>query len=206
MRKFFSDMLPVIAGVLLALWAQGWADSRRDETRLQEGLDALDRAFTAHVQDIDASLPCAQDLADTLYTLYRAAGDGKRQPKHFYTLRAYRTFRTPSINPIDWQSFFDQSNLSRLPPEVANQLSLIHFLQLTYDRHDQLLGETFYEIGATRADPSTIHTANTRFVRILLSVMQTAQQLRQAYSSYHKLVAATSDPEKLPIVKSGAGH
>ncbi|MEO0330104.1 MAG: hypothetical protein AAF223_00235, partial [Bacteroidota bacterium] len=66
MGRVGREMIPVIAGILIALFINNWQQSYRDEKLLESTLQSLSEEFDKNAENIQSYLPRQSHFLDTL--------------------------------------------------------------------------------------------------------------------------------------------
>ena len=64
--KFIRDIIPVLLGVLIALWINNWNEARKDRIYIENFYTSLKKEFTETDQEITDKKPLQKRLVDTL--------------------------------------------------------------------------------------------------------------------------------------------
>jgi len=67
-KKFIKDIIPVITGILIALFINNWSESAKEKRYLKKVFSSIDKELIASKEDIVRKLPEQQKLIDTLDT------------------------------------------------------------------------------------------------------------------------------------------
>lgn len=64
--KLFRDMVPVIIGILVALFINNWNEDRKDEAYLRRMFSAIEKEIEASIEDIEFVIPSQLASLDTI--------------------------------------------------------------------------------------------------------------------------------------------
>lgn len=118
--KIGLEMIPVVAGILIALFISNLQQNRRDRRLLESTMESLTTEFSGNRKNIEASLPRQQLFLDTL--------------RHYMDDRTYCIFDmsnktggmgTPEIHATNWHSSLNNNSLGLLNFATVNLLSQI---------------------------------------------------------------------------------
>jgi hypothetical protein len=186
MRKFLADMLPVIAGVLLALWAQGWADGRRDESRIRDALQALDREYQADLAVLDSALPGQRRMLLTFEATYDRVATTPMD-----VVIGGHGFETPDMGATDWQAVVGEANLPKLPLITLTLLSQISQGRRKLAGWEQQVLVAMMRPEAVRRDlsPGSRRAEKVSLRNVFHNYVQMEEALRARYLAFHRLMA-----------------
>ncbi len=118
--KIGLDIIPVIAGILIALFINNLQKDYRDEKLLESTLQSLSEEFKKNSENINAYLPRQTHFLDTI--------------QHYREDKTYSIFDiatkangmgSPEIHSTNWQTSLNNSSLCLLNFQTINLLSRI---------------------------------------------------------------------------------
>jgi hypothetical protein len=71
---FFKDIMPIIFGVLVALFINNWNENKKDEKYINQLLSSMNKELAESNQDIKKKIPLQITLIDTL-NFYKKNGN-----------------------------------------------------------------------------------------------------------------------------------
>jgi hypothetical protein len=120
LKKLLADMIPVVAGILIAIFINDVQQRFADERLLKSTLEALTAEFLKNRQNIERLLPKQQTFLDTI--------------RHYIQDPNYNIFDmtqksngmgTPEIYSTNWRSSFNNNSIGLMNFETVNLLSQI---------------------------------------------------------------------------------
>jgi hypothetical protein len=66
-KAFFKEIVPIIIGILVALYINNWNENRKDEKYINQILSSMDKELKESNEDIKNKIPLQKTLIDTLY-------------------------------------------------------------------------------------------------------------------------------------------
>ncbi|QWX84342.1 hypothetical protein H0I23_01425 [Cellulophaga sp. HaHaR_3_176] len=65
-KAFFKEIVPIIIGILIALYINNWNENKKDEKYINQILSSMDKELKESNDDIKKKMPQQQTLIDTL--------------------------------------------------------------------------------------------------------------------------------------------
>ena len=65
-KAFFKEIVPVIIGILIALYINNWNENRKDEEYVNQITASMDKELRESIKDIRETMPRQKTLIDTL--------------------------------------------------------------------------------------------------------------------------------------------
>jgi len=65
-KTFFKEIIPVIIGILIALYISNWNENKKDEKYINQILSSMDKELKESNDDIKKKIPQQRTLIDTL--------------------------------------------------------------------------------------------------------------------------------------------
>jgi hypothetical protein len=119
-RKFFLDMLPVIAGVVIGMFVNSYTEEQRNQNLLESTLHALSYEFLENTQEMKNKLPRYNRIIDSL-NYYM---DNKQYNLYEILLKA-GGLTTSKITTTNWQVTLNNYSLQLINFPTVQLLSRI---------------------------------------------------------------------------------
>ena len=172
-RKFVSEMIPVLLGVLLALLVNNWNEQRKDKAFVNKAFDAIKKEITENREELDKILPGHYAFIDSLAQYTKDENMSLEA-----ILINTNGLQMPTIKSTAWK-FYLGSNIELIDYQRVSILSgmdeTIKFLEI---KMEQLMEF------ATQNTPKTDSQTKKMFTILLLNVTDSEEQLKEAYEAY----------------------
>src|SRR5690554_1879820 len=65
-KSFIKEIVPIILGILIALYINNWNENRKDEKYINQMITSIDKELKESNKDIKETIPLQKTLIDTL--------------------------------------------------------------------------------------------------------------------------------------------
>lgn len=184
LRKLGFEMVPVIAGILIALFIDQLQDDARDEKLLQSTLQSLSNEFTQNAAEINKRLLGHKRLIDTLH---------RYQTNEQYNLNDVMIkgggFQTPTLLSTNWQITVNNNGLRFMNFQTVNLLSRIQAVHREIQQQEDVLFPVVYGSAMYERDPqSVMYRRSTE--DLIIGYRANEQELLDLYKQFKELVQA----------------
>ncbi|SMC80172.1 hypothetical protein [Moheibacter sediminis] len=172
---FIKEIIPVIAGILIALFIDNWNSERKDKTYIYQVFSTIDSELKDSKEDIKAIIPQQESLIDSLefYTNHKEVTvmDVVMISKGIYIpqikMSAWKSVSNNKIDLIDYQKITSLTNIEELK-EILDDKSKFLMSFLYSNIHD--------------TDKNTKQTLKM----IIMDIMQTEKTLQQSIELFEE--------------------
>lgn len=178
---FIKEIIPVIAGILIALFIDNWNSERKDKAFIKQVFSTVDSELKDTNIEILEKIPIQESLIDSLdfYTSYKniklsdiiMKSDGIRIPQ--IKINAWKTVSNTKIDLIDYEKITILANIAEHKDLLNSKMEfLMNFL---YSKN-------------TQTDENTKQT----FKLLVLDMIQTERTIQEYIEYYEKLQSHNS--------------
>lgn len=172
---FIKEIIPVIAGILIALFIDNWNSERKDKAFMHQVFSTIDSELKDSKDDIKAIMPQQESLIDSLdfYADNKAFSvmDVVMRSKGIYIpqikMNAWKSVSNTKIDLIEYQKITSLTNIEDLK-EILDDKSKFLMSFLYSNVHD--------------TDKSTKQTLKM----IIMDIMQTERSLQQSIEQFEE--------------------
>lgn len=172
---FIKEIIPVIAGILIALFIDNWNSERKDKAYIHQVFSTIDSELKDSKEDIKAIMPQQESLIDSLdfYADNKTLSvmDVVKKSKGIYIpqikMNAWKSVSNTKIDLIDYEKITSLTNIEELK-EILDDKSKFLMSFLYSNIHD--------------TEKSTKQTLKM----ILLDIMQTEKSLQQSIEQFEE--------------------
>lgn len=173
--QFIKEIIPVIAGILIALFIDNWNSQRKDKRYIDQVFSTIDSEIKESREDILATIPQQESLIDSL-DFYSTHKDVTIQ---HIVMRSKGIF-IPRIRINAWKAV-SSSKIDLIDYTKVASLSNIEELKGTLSEKTQFLMSFLYtNINATD------HNTKQTLKMILLDILQTEKTIEQNIKLFEK--------------------
>ncbi|WP_282628666.1 hypothetical protein [Empedobacter sedimenti] len=173
--KFIKDIIPVIAGILIALFIDNWNSSRKDKMYIDQVFITINNELKDTKTAIDENIPKQEALIDA----FEKESDNPNMKVMNVVMNSKGIFM-PQIKLNAWKSV-SNTKIDLIEYKKINALSNIEDLKtILNNKVDFLMSFLYNNINAT--DRNTKQT----FKMILQDILQTEITLQKYIDSYQK--------------------
>ncbi|MGJ1264442.1 hypothetical protein [Sphingobacterium spiritivorum] len=173
--QFIKEIIPVIAGILIALFIDNWNSERKDKAYINQIFSTIQSELVESKEDIKAIIPKQRSLIDSLdfYANNKdvAVLDIVMRSKGIYIpkvkINAWKSVSNTKIDLIDYKKIATLSNIEELK-------------QTLNDKSDFLMGFLYSNINQT--DKNTKQT----FKMIIMDIIQTEKTIQDHIEVFEK--------------------
>ncbi len=166
--QFFKEIIPVVAGILIALFIDNWNAERKDKAYIEQVFVTIHSELKETNEDISSNIPLQKSLIDSLefYSTNQkvAIVDIVMKSKGIYV---------PNIRINAWKSV-SSSKIDLIKYEKVTTLSNIEELKTTLNNKTQFLMSYLYS-NMNATDKNTKQTLKM----ILLDILQTERTIER---------------------------
>jgi hypothetical protein len=173
LKKLVIDMIPVVLGVLIALFINEWKQNSDNKRFLANVFESVDKEMELNIMEFNKVLPKQQALIDTV----RAYMDND-QIQLVELVSKANGIQVPSVRNTSWKSFLN-SKMELVNFETISQLTDI-------DESKQLMGKKLdgFMDFIIKESVSTSTDSKKLMVIQLLNLIDSEQQLLHLYQTY----------------------
>lgn len=174
--QFAKEIIPVVAGILIALFIDNWNSERKDKAYIDQVFNTVNSELQDSKEDIKATIPKQEALIGFLDT-----NANNKNINILNILMKSGGFYLPQIKTNAWQSV-SKSKIDLVDYKKISALSRIEDLKTTLNNKSDLLMNLVYSnINATDKDKKET------LKMILIDIIQTEKTMLLAIESYEKL-------------------
>ncbi|MEM6628094.1 MAG: hypothetical protein AAF694_00400 [Bacteroidota bacterium] len=172
--KLLGNMIPVIGGVLIALFIENWKEDLDDKHFLTKVFDNIDKEMQGNLESLDEVIPKQERVLDTL----KAYMDDESVSIANIFFEKLNGLQMASLNNVSWQAFLN-SKMELVDFEDISTLSEIdESIKLMDVKIEKMMALLLASTNAT--DDATKEAA---YISIA-NVLDSEYQLQKAYSAY----------------------
>ncbi len=139
MKKVLVDIVPVLVGILLALFISNWQQSKSEEDYINNSIQAIIKENQSNIAELSNSLNRQRGFLDTLrkyntddYSLYDIVQQAKG-------------LNTPDLKSTTWKFLVQDSKHTLVDYEFINRLAEIEKYEMLINRHNEKVLDMFYQ-------------------------------------------------------------
>lgn len=180
--KLGFEMLPVIGGILIALFIDQVQDDGRDRKLLQSTLQSLSDEFTQNTTELNRCFPRHERLIDTLHRY-----QGNERFNLYDVMVKGGGFPTPTLLTTNWQITINNNSLRFMNFQTVKLLSQIQFIHQELQKQEDVLfpvayGSPMYE----RGREAVLYRRGVE--DLIISYKSNEKRLLILYEQFNKLV------------------
>jgi len=173
LKKVLVDMVPVILGVLIALFINDWKQGYDNERFLTKALASIDKEMTMNIDEFSGTLPKQYSLIDTI-EMY--LNDDRITLSDI--LVKSRGLQVPTVKNTSWKSFLN-SKMELVEFEVISKLTDIEESKgLMGKKLDGLMDFVLNNSESREA------VSKKKFMLQILNLIDSEEQLLSSYEEY----------------------
>ena len=173
--QFLKEIIPVVAGILIALFIDNWNTERKDKAYVKQIYETIDSELKDTKEDITATIPRQKSLVDSL--------DHYSTDKNKTIMEIVMTSKgvyIPQVKVNAWKSV-STSKIDLIDYKKITILSNITELKQTLNSKTDLLG-TFLYSNINETDKSKKQTLKM----LLMDILQTENSISKSIEEYEK--------------------
>lgn len=173
--QFTKEIIPVIVGILIALFIDNWNSERKDKAYIDQVFSTINNELKESKEDIETTIPQQQSLIDSL-AFYADNNnvtvlDIVMKSKGIYIpqikINAWRSVSNTKIDLIDYEKVTTLSNIEALKETLNNKSEfLTSFIYSNINERDKNIKQTLK--------------------MILLDIVQTEKMMQQNIAVFEK--------------------
>lgn len=175
-KHFIKEIIPVIAGILIALYINNWNENRKEKIYINQIFSSITKELKDTNQEIDRILPLQKSLIDSI-DFYSKNSDINL----FDALKKANGVHIPTIRLNSWKSI-SNSQIELVNYEKLTALSLIEEQQGLIKRKSEYLMQFSY---------SNLYNSDKEkkdlFKILLLDLIKTEESIREEIKYFEKL-------------------
>lgn len=151
-KGFFKEIIPVIAGILIALWINNWNESRKDRKYVEKVYSSIKKDLTETDRKIDEMMKKQQILADTLnkyknnkLTLLQVVIKGKGFSAPTVRTSSWKALSNSKIELLEYNKIATLSNID--DGSDLLKLKIQYFMDYLYKNISKTEKEKKEELG-----------------------------------------------------------
>ena len=170
-KAFIKEIIPVIVGILLALWINDWNETRKDKNYLKQITIASNKELTDTKEDIKANLRLQKSYIDTI----DAYSEDKKISLFDITLKNKGIY-IPTIKINSWKAI-SNSKIELLDYEKISALAMIE------EQKEMLKMKSMRLVDFLYANSKETGKDKKEFIKILmLDIIGTEESLQKDIS------------------------
>ncbi|MEP1097384.1 MAG: hypothetical protein ABJG78_19865 [Cyclobacteriaceae bacterium] len=174
MKKVVIDIVPVLIGILLALFISNWQQSASDQSYIENSIRAIIQENESNIRELVNSLHRQRGFLDTLN---KYAND---QSSLYEINQMAGGLNTPDLKSTTWKFLIQDSKHTLVDYEFINRLAEIEKYEVLVDQHNQNVLELIYQ-PAYFNDPDLVKVCNL----MLQDMRQVEQLLKSALEDFN---------------------
>lgn len=150
--QFIKEIIPVVAGILIALFIDNWNSERKDKAYIEQVFSTINSELNDSKEDIIAIMPKQKSLVDSL-DFYAddtnvSIADIVKKCKGIYIpqvkINAWKAVANTKIDLVDYKKITSLSNLEELKQILSKKTDFVmNFLYTNINTTDQGVKHTF---------------------------------------------------------------
>ncbi|MFK8162578.1 MAG: hypothetical protein AB8H12_08955 [Lewinella sp.] len=173
LKKILVDMVPVILGVLIALFINDWKQGYDDQRFLTKALASIDKEMTINLDEFSETLPKQYALIDTIEVYL---DDNEITLTDIFVKS--KGLQVPTVKNTSWKSFLN-SKMELVDFEVISKLTDIEESKgLMGKKLDGLMDFVLNNSESTEA------VSKKKLMIQLLNLIDSEEQLLSSYEEY----------------------
>ena len=169
LKIFIKEIIPIIVGILIALWINNWNESRKDKNYLKQITSASNKELTDTKEDIKANLLLQKAYIDTI----EAYIQDEKISLIDITLKNKGIY-VPTIKINSWKSI-SNSKIELMDYEKVSALAMIE------EQKEMLKMKSMRLVDFLYANPKEAGKDKKEFMKILmLDIIGTEESLQNA--------------------------
>ncbi|WP_164110213.1 MULTISPECIES: hypothetical protein [Sphingobacterium] len=144
--QFIKEIIPVIAGILIALFIDNWNSQRKDKAYIQQVFSTIDSELKESKEEVANKIPKQQALIDSLnryadnenisFQDIIIKSDGVHIPQ--IRINAWKSIANTKIDLIDYRKITLLSNIEELKETLNNKSDfLMNFMYSNFNTTDK---------------------------------------------------------------------
>ncbi len=148
MKKVFIDIIPVLIGILLALFINNWRQSVSDKKYIQNSISAIVEENKANMDELKYAMRRQRQILDTLNRYMEDDNVSLAQAVH----RGNGLY-TPDLKSITWTFLVQDSKHTLVTYDYISKLADIEKYESLISRYNIKVNDIFYQ-PAYYSDPA----------------------------------------------------
>ncbi|RWX00893.1 hypothetical protein [Flavobacterium cerinum] len=173
--QFIKEIIPVIAGILIALFIDNWNSERKDKVYIDQVFSTINNELKDSKEDIKSTIPQQQSLIDSL----EFYADNKNVTILDIVKKSKGIF-IPQVKINAWRSVAN-TKIDLIDYEKVTTLSNIEALKETLNNKSEFLTSFIYS-NINETDKNIKQTSKM----ILLDIIQTEKMMEQNIAVFEK--------------------
>lgn len=172
LKKILLDMIPIVLGILIALFISNWSKNKEDKTFISGVMSSVNMELIENKKSLVGMIESHNSLLDTLsiYLDDESINIGE-------TLNKTNGFQMASIKNTAWKAFIN-TNMNLVDYQTISELTNIAESKQTYN----LQKEKTYDFLLQNVE-STGYIEKEKFYMILQSLTNTEMQLLESHNA-----------------------
>ena len=139
MKKVLIDIVPVLVGILLALFISNWQQSRSEKAYIKNSIQAIINENQSNIEELTYSLERQRGFLDTL----RKYNTPDRSL--FDIIQLANGLNTPDLKSTTWKFLIQDSKHTLVDYEFINRLAEIEKYEMLINRHNEKVLDMIYQ-------------------------------------------------------------
>ncbi len=139
MKKVLTDIVPVLVGILLALFISNWQQLRSERAYIKNSIQAIINENQSNIDELSNSLERQRGFLDTL----RKYNTPDRSL--FDIIQLANGLNTPDLKSTTWKFLIQDSKHTLVDYEFINRLAEIEKYEILINRHNEKVLDMIYQ-------------------------------------------------------------
>jgi len=172
-KKIMIDMIPVILGILIALFINDWKQNIENERFLNKVLGSIEKEMKHNIEEFNSILPKQYAMIDTIE--FYIDNDEISLTEIFAKTKG---LQVPTVRNTSWKSFLN-SKMELVDFDVISKLTDIEESKVVMGKKlDLMMGSLFNDFESTESK------VKRRIIMHLLNVLDSEEELLKSYKEY----------------------
>lgn len=172
-KKTMIEMVPVILGVLIALFINDWKQNKENEQFLNRALESIDKEMKLNIEEFNRTLPMQYAMIDTIE--FYIDNDEVSLTEIFVKTKG---LQVPTVKNTSWRSFLN-SKMELVNFDVISKLTDIEETKRFMNRKlDGMMDFVFDNLESAESK------VKKNLIMQMLNLLDSEEQLLNSYEEY----------------------
>ena len=172
MKKTLIDIIPVLVGILLALFISNWQQSKSEQSYIRNSVQAIINENKSNIAELENSINRQTAFLDTLRKY------GEKEKSLYNIIRKANGLNTPDLKSTTWKFLIQDSKHTLVDYEFINKLAEIEKYEQLINRHNNKVLDMIYQ-PAFFDDPGLIKVCNVMIQDLMNSEIMLKKELEE---------------------------
>lgn len=140
MKKIFVDIIPVLVGILLALFINNWQQSNSEAAYIKNSIEFIIKENEENVKELQHALTRQKKFVDTLLVYLEDDAYSLAE-----VMRKTNGVYTPDLKSTTWKFLVQDSKHTLVSYEFINQLAEIEKYEVLVNRYNGKVGDVIFQ-------------------------------------------------------------